>query len=189
MRPEPADAAGAVDAAASCRSRGMPCSAGGHEDEREAEARPDARRRDRRAAPCPGRAAGPGDLITGNRSLIQPTFDSTPTSGWSRNSHIRLATATDVATVEENTVRKKPTPRSYLSASTASPTPSASPSGTVISANLTVTTRALLELVAAERRRRTGPSRSTGSCRPGRRSAVPEPDRLAERVEHERRRG
>ncbi len=64
---------------------------------------------------------------------------STPTSGCSRNSHIKLATATDVATVEEKIVRKKPTPLTALWARTASPTPSANPSGTVISANLNVT--------------------------------------------------
>ena len=38
--------------------------------------------------------------------------------------------------------RKTPTPRRYLSASTASPTPSTIPSGTVIRANFTVTRRA-----------------------------------------------
>ena len=64
---------------------------------------------------------------------------STPTSGCSRNSHIRLATATDVATVEEKIVRKMPIRLSVLLASTARPTPNASPSGTVISASLNVT--------------------------------------------------
>ena len=90
----------------------------------------------------PGSRSSPGDLSTGNRSEIHPTLASTPTSGWSRNSHIRLATATDVATVEEKIVRNTPTPRRYLSASTASPTPRATPMGTVMRANFTVTHRA-----------------------------------------------
>ena len=94
------------------------------------------------ASAVPGSRSRPGFLTTGNRSLIHSTFDSAPISGWSRNSHIRLATATDVATVDEKTVRNRPTPRSHLSASTASPTPSARPSGTVISANLVVTSKA-----------------------------------------------
>ncbi len=67
---------------------------------------------------------------------------SAPIEGWSRKSHIRLATATDVATVEENTARNAPMPRRYLSASTASPTPKITPSGSVMSANFTVTPRA-----------------------------------------------
>ena len=87
----------------------------------------------------PGSRSRPGLLTTGNRSPSQPMLDSTPTSGWSRNSHIRLLTATDVATVDEKIVRNVPIPRSVLSASTASPTPSTSPRGTVISANWTVT--------------------------------------------------
>ena len=90
----------------------------------------------------PGSRSSPGDLSTGNRSAIHSTLASTPTSGWSRNSHIRLATATDVATVEEKIVRNTPTPRRYLSASTARPTPRATPMGTVIRANFTVTHRA-----------------------------------------------
>ena len=86
-----------------------------------------------------GSRSSPGDLTTGNRSLIQETLESTPTDGSSRNSHIRLATATVVAMVEEKMARKMPMPRRYLSASTARPMPRASPSGTVISANLNVT--------------------------------------------------
>ena len=39
---------------------------------------------------------------------------STPTSGCSRNSHIRLATATDVATVEEKIVRNDADPAQVL---------------------------------------------------------------------------
>ncbi len=64
----------------------------------------------------PGSRSSPGLLITGNRSLSQPTFDSAPTSGCSRNSHIRLDTATDVATVDEKTARNTPIPRRCLSA-------------------------------------------------------------------------
>ena len=75
---------------------------------------------------------------------------SAPTDGWRRNNHIKLATATDVATVEENTARNAPIPRRYLSASTARPTPKRTPSGTVISANLIVTSERVLELDAAE---------------------------------------
>ena len=60
----------------------------------------------------------------------------------SRNSHIKLATATEVATVEENAVRNAPMPRRYLSASTARPTPARTPSGTVIRAKRNVTPRA-----------------------------------------------
>ena len=96
----------------------------------------------------PGSRSSPGDLTTGNRSEIQPTLASTPTSGWSRNSHIRLATATDVAIVDEKIVRNTPMPRRYLSASTASPTPRTRPIGTVSRANFTVTHN-VLELVAA----------------------------------------
>ena len=66
----------------------------------------------------PGSRSRPGLLITGNRSLSQPTFESAPTSGCSRNNHIRLDTATDVATVDEKIARKTPIPRSCLSAST-----------------------------------------------------------------------
>ena len=95
---------------------------------------------------------------------------STPTSGCSRNSHIRLATATDVATVDENMARKTPIPRRYLSASTARPTPSTRPIGTVIRANFTVTPKRAGTRCCG-RRRRTGPSRWSGSCRPGCRSA------------------
>ena len=87
----------------------------------------------------PGSRSSPGLLITGKRSLSQPTFDSAPTSGWSRNNHIRLDTATDVATVDEKIARNTPIPRRCLSASTARPTPNTSPSGTVIIANLAVT--------------------------------------------------
>ena len=81
--------------------------------------------------------------MTGNRSAIQPTLASAPTSGWRRNSHIRLATATDVAIVEVKMNRKTASPRRYLSASTASPMPSTSPVGTVSTANLAVTPSAL----------------------------------------------
>src|SRR3954468_3738060 len=63
-----------------------------------------------------------------------------PTFGLRRKNHITEATATLVATVLEKIVRNAPTPRRYLSARTASPTPSASPIGTVISAYLNVTT-------------------------------------------------
>ena len=52
---------------------------------------------------------------------------------------MRLATATEVATVDEKIVRNAPTPFSVLLASTARPTPSTRPMGTVNSANLTVT--------------------------------------------------
>ena len=90
----------------------------------------------------PSSLSTPGCLITGNRSLNQPTLDSTPRLGCSRNNHIRLATATDVATVEEKIARKAPTPRTYLSASAAKPIPRASPIGTVMSANLIVTATA-----------------------------------------------
>ena len=38
-------------------------------------------------------------------------FANTPIDGWNRNSHISDATATEVATVDENTVRKNPIPR------------------------------------------------------------------------------
>ena len=55
---------------------------------------------------------------------------------------MRLATATDVATVEENTVRNTLMPRRYLSAITASTIPSTSPIGTLMIANFTVTQRA-----------------------------------------------
>ena len=133
----------------------------------------------------PGSRSSPGDLSTGNRSEIHSTLASTPTSGWSRKSHIRLATATDVATVEEKIVRNTPTPRRYLSASTASPTPRATPMGTVIRANFTVTHKRVLELLAA---------RHVDVLVPAVRDAVlalrvtarlAEPDRPAERVEHE----
>ena len=72
-------------------------------------------------------------------SEIHCTLASTPTSGWRRNSHIRLATATDVAIVDVKKKRKTARPRRYLSASTASPTPSTRPVGTVSRANFTVT--------------------------------------------------
>ena len=98
-----------------------------------------------------GSRRNPGFLIVGNRSLIHPMLASTPTSGWSRNSHIRLATATDVATVEEKIVRKMPIRLSVLLASTARPTPNASPSGTVISASLNVDPQRVLEFDRAER--------------------------------------
>ena len=117
-----------------------------------------------------GSRSSPGDLTTGNRSLIHETLESTPTDGSSRNSHIRLATATDVAIVEEKMARKMPMPRRYLSASTARPTPSASPSGTVMSANLNVTKRASWNSLLRPRRR-IDPTRWTGSCSPERRSA------------------
>ena len=67
----------------------------------------------------PGSRSRPGDLITGKRSASQPMFDSTPMSGCSRNSHIRLATATDVAIVDVKMKRKTARPRRNLSASTA----------------------------------------------------------------------
>ena len=90
-------------------------------------------------------------MSVGNRSLSQPTLASTPTSGWSRNSHIRLATATDVATVDEKIVRNTPMPLSVLWASIARPTPSTSPSGTVNRANLTVTHSAFWNSTRTER--------------------------------------
>ena len=90
----------------------------------------------------PGSRSNPGLLMTGNRSPSQPRLESAPTSGCRRNNHIRLDTATEVATVDEKTARNTPIPRRYLSARIARPTPSAKPSGTVISASLTVTHRA-----------------------------------------------
>src|SRR5262245_61701424 len=86
----------------------------------------------------PGSRSSPGSFNTGNRSLSQPMLASTPTSGCNRNNHIRLATATDVATVDEKIVRNRPILLSVLWASTASPTPNPTPSGTVISASLNV---------------------------------------------------
>ena len=91
------------------------------------------------ASAVPGSRSKPGDLTTGKASAIQPTLASTPTSGCSRNSHIRLATATPVAIVDVKMNRNTASPRRYLSASTARPTPRANPNGTVIRANLTVT--------------------------------------------------
>ena len=66
---------------------------------------------------------------------------STPICGCSRTSQISEATATDVATVDEYTVRKKRIPRRCLSASTARPSPITRPAGTVMSAKRKVTPR------------------------------------------------
>ena len=84
----------------------------------------------------PGSCSRPGCFSDGMRPWNRS--GSTPTWGCSSTNHTRLATATLVATVEENTVRKKPTPRICLSASTASPMPNAKPIGTVISASRAV---------------------------------------------------
>ena len=43
--------------------------------------------------------------------INHPMSATTPTSGWRRNSHMRLATATDVAIVDEKINRKTPIPR------------------------------------------------------------------------------
>ncbi len=84
-----------------------------------------------------GSRSRPGFFSAGIQSLNRS--DSTPISGCSNTNQTRLATATLVATVLENTVRKKPMPRRCLSASTARPMPRRSPIGTVITANLTDT--------------------------------------------------
>ena len=127
--------------------------------------------------------------MTGNRSAIQPMLDSTPMSGCSRNSHIRLATATDVAIVDVKMKRKTARPRRYLSASTARPTPSTSPVGTVSRANFTVTQSASTNsLLRATSTYWSQPLDTQFS--PWRVAAhVPEPDRLDERVDDEDRRG
>src|SRR6056297_3891502 len=90
----------------------------------------------------PGSWSQPGSFTDGNSELNHSTLASTPTEGCSRNSHIRLATATDVATVDEKIARNTPTPDRCLCARTASPMPNASPSGTVSRANFAVTTSA-----------------------------------------------
>ena len=133
----------------------------------------------------PGSRNSPGALTTGNRSRTQPMLESTPTLGWSRNSHIRLATATDVATVDEKMARNAPTPRTYLSARAARPTPSTRPIGTVISANLPVTATAWRNsLLRSTSRYWSHPLEwQFWPCTSQR--YVPEPDRLAERVDHE----
>ncbi len=122
-RPEPPDAAGAVDGGRLVQVAGDRLQAGGDEDEREAEVGPHARQARRRTSAVSGSCSQPGSFTDGKMLLNHPMLASAPTDGCRRNSHIRLATATEVATVEENTVRNAPIPRRYLSASTASPTP------------------------------------------------------------------
>ena len=129
----------------------------------------------------------PGRLITGKTSWIQPTFESTPTRGSSRNHHISLATATDVATVEEKIARNTPMPRTYLSASAASPTPSASPTGTVIERELDRHDHGVAELVAPHDTDVLVPPVGPAVVALGIAAHVPEPDRLDERIEHEHR--
>ena len=90
----------------------------------------------------PGSCNQPGSFTDGKMLLNHSMLARAPTDGCRRNNHIRLATATEVATVEENTVRNEPILGRYLSASTANPMPAPTPSGTVIRAKRNVTPRA-----------------------------------------------
>src|SRR6516162_6392548 len=84
-----------------------------------------------------GSFSTPGLLNTWNGRMRV----NTPIDGLKSTSHIKEATATEVATVVEKTVRNTPMPRIALLASTARPTPSTRPSGTVSRTNWTVTQR------------------------------------------------
>ncbi len=128
-------------AAASWTSRGMPCSpavTSRNVKPRLAQTLDAATD----ASAVPGSRSSPGDLTTGKMSANHSTLANAPTSGCKRNNHIRLATATEVATVDVKMNRNTASPRRYLSASTASPTPRISPVGTVSRANFVVTQRA-----------------------------------------------
>ena len=149
-RPEPPRAAGAVDRRGFVELLGDALQPGGDEDEREPRLDHTLDIATDQSA-VPGSRSSPGRLSTGIAESSHPTLVSDPTSGCRRNSHISDATATEVATVDEKIMRNTPMPRRCLFASTANPTPSTSPNGTVISGNLNVTPERVLELDRAER--------------------------------------
>ena len=97
-------------AAASCSSRGIDC-------------RPAVTRMNVNPRPAqtldaatavsavPGSCNHPGSFTDGNSDWNHPTLASAPIDGCRRKNHIKLATATDVATVEEKIARNTPMPR------------------------------------------------------------------------------
>ena len=125
-------------------------------------------------------------MITGKRSASQPTLDSTPMSGCSRNSHIRLATATDVAIVDVKMKRKTARPRRYLSASTARPMPSDEADRHGQQGELDGDPEGVEELVAAGDVDVLVPAVGHAVLALGVAAHVPEPDRLDQRVDRRR---
>ena len=159
--------------------------AGGDEDEREPEVGPDARRRHgtergariaaaARGSSRPGTVAEPPDV---GEHADDRVATGTTTSGWRPRRTWRPST--------RRSCGRTPIPRRYLSASTASPTPSVEPDRHRHQCELDRDPECVLELDAAERRRRTDPSRSTCSSVPWASQRVTQPDRPAERVQDE----
>ena len=149
-RPEPPDAACAVDRGRLVQVPGDPLQAGGHEDEREAEARPHARHRDGERAPCRGPAAARGpsrreDAAEPSRcwrarrpraGAGTATSGSPPRPTWRPSRRTRPGTRRPRA----GTCRRARRARRRR----------ATPSGTVISAKLDGDPERVLELDAAE---------------------------------------